>query len=133
MSRRIAGLAVLGFLLVCLAAFTGVARADGGGEHHKGDRQAKDEQHQRDAAKKQDEQKSSDQQVTFCDMESSTSGKLETKSAAKVVSHELNGTPEEARDIVPSFTFNGQTYSQLWDANGQAIFNNGCQAPAQAQ
>jgi hypothetical protein len=70
--------------------------------------------------------------VTFCDMETATAGKLETKSADKVLSHELNGTPEEARDIVPGFTLNGQTYSQLWDANGQAIFNAGCNAP-QAQ
>jgi hypothetical protein len=64
--------------------------------------------------------------VSFCDMETATAGKLETKSADKVLKHELNGTPEEARDIVPPFTLNGQTYSQLWDASGQAIFNAGC-------
>lgn len=71
-----------------------------------------------------------EQSVTFCDMSSPTQGKLETKPASKVLSHELNGTPEEARDIVPPFTVNGQSYSQLWDANGQAIFNAGCSAPA---
>ena len=68
--------------------------------------------------------------VTFCDMESATSGKLETKTASQVISHELNGTPEELRDIVPAFTVNGVTYSQNWDTNGQAIFNNHCQAVA---
>jgi hypothetical protein len=68
--------------------------------------------------------------VSFCDMETATTGKLETKSADKVLKHELNGTPEEARDIVPTFTLNGTTYSQLFDANGQAIFAAGCNAPA---
>ena len=66
------------------------------------------------------------QMVAFCDMTSSTTGVLETKSASEVVSHELNGTPEEARDIVPPFTYNGHTYSQLWDSNGEAIFNAQC-------
>jgi hypothetical protein len=67
--------------------------------------------------------------VTFCDMESATSGKLETKPADKVIEHELNGTPEEARDIVPTFTVNGQSYSQIWTTENQAIYNNSCTAP----
>lgn len=33
-------------------------------------------------------------------------------------------------DIVPPFTYKGATYSQNWDAEGQAIFNAGCAAPA---
>ncbi|HLY94702.1 MAG TPA: hypothetical protein VKP14_07630 [Gaiellaceae bacterium] len=75
------------------------------------------------------------QMISFCDMETATTGKLETKPADKVVSHELNGTPEEARDIVPTFTFNGQTYSQNFDANGQAIVAAQCNeaAPAEVQ
>jgi hypothetical protein len=39
---------------------------------------------------------------------------------------------QDARDIVPPFTYNGQTYSQNWDSAGQAIFNAGCHAPAAA-
>jgi hypothetical protein len=80
---------------------------------------------------KQEEQnqpKSEEQQVTFCDMESSTSGTLETKNASEVASHEFNGSAEENRDIVPPFTLNGKTYSENWDTNGQAIFNAGCNA-----
>ena len=50
------------------------------------------------------------QMVTFCDMESATSGKLETKNAAEVAQHEFNGSPEESRDIVPPFTLNGKTF-----------------------
>jgi hypothetical protein len=83
------------------------------------------------------------QTVTFCDMDSATSGKLETKSSVELLNHEFNGTPEEARDIVPPFTFSGptfttkdnrtyvagQSYSQLWNATTEAIFDNGCTAP----
>jgi len=69
-------------------------------------------------------------QVSFCDMTSATTGVIESKPASEVVKHELDGTPEEARDIVPPFTYNGQSYSQLWDTNGQSIFNNGCNLPS---
>jgi hypothetical protein len=79
-------------------------------------------QHEEKPAKSQEQQ----QTVTFCDMESATSGKLETKNADEVARHEFNGNPEENRDIVPPFTLNGQTFSENWDANGQAIFNAGC-------
>jgi hypothetical protein len=40
---------------------------------------------------------------------------------------------QDGRDIVPPFTWQGQTYSANWDANGQAMYNAGCTAPAQAQ
>ena len=33
-------------------------------------------------------------------------------------------------DIVPPFVYKGATYSQNWDAEGQALFNAGCAAPA---
>jgi len=39
---------------------------------------------------------------------------------------------QDLRDIVPPFTYNGQTLSENWDSNGQAIYNNGCAAPAPA-
>jgi hypothetical protein len=29
-------------------------------------------------------------------------------------------------DIIPSFTYKGQSYSMNWNDQGQAIFNNGC-------
>jgi hypothetical protein len=73
--------------------------------------------------------KPEEQTVTFCDMDSATTGKLETKSVDQMLNHELNGTPEEVRDIIPPFTVNGKTYSQGWDSNGQAIFNAGCNLP----
>ncbi len=40
---------------------------------------------------------------------------------------------QDGRDIVPPFTWNGHTYSENWDANGQALFNAGCSAPARAE
>src|SRR5215472_8571306 len=33
-------------------------------------------------------------------------------------------------DIIPPFMFQGQTYSRNWDAEGMAIFENGCKIPA---
>ncbi|HSX22042.1 MAG TPA: hypothetical protein VLE97_04615, partial [Gaiellaceae bacterium] len=48
----------------------------------------------------------SKQLVSFCDMETATTGKFETKDAKEVVKHELDGKPEEARDIVPTFSYN---------------------------
>ena len=50
--------------------------------------------------KEQKQPKAHEQQVTFCDMESATSGKLETKDASEVASHEFNGNVEESHDIV---------------------------------
>ena len=41
-----------------------------------------------------------------------------------------NGHTAAKGDIIPPTTINGVTYSGNWDAAGQAIFNNGCQAVA---
>lgn len=37
---------------------------------------------------------------------------------------------QDARDVVAPFTYKGVTYSQNWDAAGQAIFANGCEVPS---
>ena len=37
---------------------------------------------------------------------------------------------QDSGDIVPPFTYKGTTYSQNWDAAGQALFANGCAAVA---
>ena len=37
---------------------------------------------------------------------------------------------QHGADIIPPFTYNGQTYSLNWTATGQAIFNNGCRPVA---
>jgi hypothetical protein len=85
-------------------------------------------------ASKQQEQKqlqsqAQQQMVTFCDMDTATTGKLETKPAGEVAHHEFNGKAEENRDIVPPFTLNGQTFSENWPS-GQAIFNANCNESA---
>lgn len=86
-----------------------------------------------DCSQEQEQPKPQEQQVTFCDMSSATSGDLETKDASDVANHEFDGNPEENRDIVPPFTLNGKTYSENWDANGQAIFNAGCNGSSGVQ
>lgn len=37
---------------------------------------------------------------------------------------------QHAADIIPPFVYAGTTYSQNWDATGQAIWNNGCVTPS---
>jgi hypothetical protein len=37
---------------------------------------------------------------------------------------------QHSADIIPPFVYNGVTYSENWDATGQAIWNNGCVVPA---
>ena len=36
---------------------------------------------------------------------------------------------QDQRDVVPPFTFRGQTYSQDWNAAGQAFLTAGCSGP----
>jgi hypothetical protein len=45
-------------------------------------------------------------------------------SARGVVSGHL--AHQDQRDVVPPFTYHGRTYSQNWDAAGQALFAAGC-------
>ena len=39
---------------------------------------------------------------------------------------EAPGDHQNNADIIPPFTYQGETYSQNWDAAGQAIYNAGC-------
>lgn len=38
----------------------------------------------------------------------------------------LGSGHQNGEDIIPPFEYQGQTYSQNWDAVGQELFNNGC-------
>ena len=42
----------------------------------------------------------------------------------------LGGGHQDGEDIIPPFEFDGVTYSQNWDADGQAILAAGCDVPA---
>lgn len=42
-----------------------------------------------------------------------------------------HGHLQHERDIIPPFEYRGQTFSLNWDAEGQAIWRNGCEAPGQ--
>lgn len=50
-------------------------------------------------------------------------------SKAGVFNGHLGKGHQSGEDIVPPFEYKGVTYSQNWDAAGQAIFNNGCALP----
>ena len=43
------------------------------------------------------------------------------------------GDHQNGEDIIPPFTYQGQTYSQDWDAEGQAIYNAGCEVEDEEQ
>jgi hypothetical protein len=53
-----------------------------------------------------------------------------TPSASGVFHGHMGGGHQNGEDIIPTFTYNGQTHSQNWPA-GQAIWNNGCAVPGQ--
>jgi hypothetical protein len=66
--------------------------------------------------------------VTICHATGSRSNPyvVITPSAAGVVNGHL--AHHDQRDIVPPFTFRGQTYSQNWTTGGRAVFSAGCHA-----
>ena len=70
--------------------------------------------------------------VTLCHATGSSSNPYVqiTVSAAGAFNGHLGGDHQDGRDIIPQFTFQGMTYSQNFDAAGQAIFNAGCKLAA---
>jgi hypothetical protein len=75
---------------------------------------------------------SAHEHVTICHATgSSTNPYVRISPSAAGVFHGHLGH-QDGRDIVPPFTWNGQTFSENWDANGQAIWNAGCAVPAPA-
>jgi hypothetical protein len=72
-----------------------------------------------------------DHKVTICHATgSSTNPFVQITPSASGVFHGHMGH-QDARDIIPPFTYQGTTYSQNWDAAGQALFNAGCEQPAE--
>jgi hypothetical protein len=120
--KRFALAAATAVMTIALAAFTGVVVA--GAHGPKKPKPTPPSKPAKPHAKVKPH--SSEQTVTFCDMDTATTGKLETKPASEVARHEFNGKPEENRDIVPPFSFGGQTFTENFDANGQAIFAANC-------
>jgi hypothetical protein len=49
-----------------------------------------------------------------------------TVSVSGAFNGHLGASHQNGEDIIPPFEFNGQTYSQNWNAAGQATFNNNC-------
>jgi hypothetical protein len=72
------------------------------------------------------------QKLTICHATGSASNPFVkiTPSEAGVFNGHLD-SHQDGGDIIPPFTWKGETFSQNWDAAGQAIFNNNCEAPAE--
>ncbi|MEA2453389.1 MAG: hypothetical protein QOG04_2099 [Actinomycetota bacterium] len=96
-----------------------------------GHKKDKSKDHESDSDDDDDETTTvDDHKVTICHATgSATNPFVMITPAASGVFHGHLGH-QDGRDIVPPFTYNGQTYSQNWDDEGQAMFNNGCEAPA---
>lgn len=52
-----------------------------------------------------------------------------TVAASAAFHGHLGGGHQNGNDIIPPFQYEGQTYSQHWDAAGQAIFTTDCGEP----
>ncbi len=79
-----------------------------------------------------DKKKGMDHKHTICHATGSSSNPyvVITPSVSGVFHGHMDHQGDE--DIVPPFMYKGTWYSQNWDAEGQATFNNGCAAPAAA-
>jgi hypothetical protein len=73
---------------------------------------------------------SAHEHVTICHATGSSSNPyVRISPSASGVFHGHLGH-QDGRDIVPPFTWKGQTFSENWDANGMAIYNAGCTVAA---
>jgi len=73
-----------------------------------------------------------DDKVTLCHATGSESNPFVviTVAAAGAFNGHLGNDHQNGEDIIPPFEFQGQEYSQNWDAEGMAIFDNGCKPAA---
>lgn len=68
------------------------------------------------------------EQVTICHATGSESNPFVAVTAAKagIVSGHYGSDHQDGEDIIPPFTYQEVEYSQNWDAEGQAIFEDEC-------
>jgi hypothetical protein len=103
----------------------------GGKDKDKGKDKSKDTDEPSDDVDGDVKDKSKDPKVTICHATGSAKNPFVVITpAASGVYHGHMGH-QDGRDIIPTFTYKGGTYSQNWDAAGQALFANGC-SPADA-
>jgi len=96
----------------------------------KGEEQSSSKSESKTESQTQGVSASAEQHVTICHATgSATNPFVRISPSASGVFHGHLGH-QDGRDIVPLFTWQGQTLSENWDATGQAIWNNGCNAVA---
>jgi hypothetical protein len=69
---------------------------------------------------------SGDGTATICHMTGNGLYTVATPNVAGIVNGHFG---DDTGDIIPPVVYKDETYSQNWDATGQAIFNNGCVVP----
>ena len=112
-------LLVVGAICGIIAAATAVA-SSGPPSHGSGSGSYKE------TSKGDDQKNGSDQQHTICHATGSQSNPYVVISPSVSGVYHGHIAHQHSEDIIPPFTYKGQTYSQNWDANGQAIYANGC-------
>lgn len=72
----------------------------------------------------------SDEKVELCHATGSETNPfvLIEVSASGAFHGHLGDSHQDGNDIIPPFTYQGETYSQNWDAEGQAVYESGCEA-----
>lgn len=69
-----------------------------------------------------------DHKVNICHATKSATNPYVHISIAKTAAYHAHITHQDGEDIIPPFEYNGQPYSQNWDATGQVTYHNGCRA-----
>lgn len=70
--------------------------------------------------------------VTICHATGSESNPFVVNSPSAAGVYNGHIAHQHSEDIIPPFQYKGETYSQNWDAEGQAIWNNGCEVPTES-
>lgn len=77
-----------------------------------------------------DEENGTDHKLTICHATGSETNPFVVITPAISAVYHAHIEHQHNEDIIPPFEYKGQTYSQNWDAKGQAIYNNDCATPS---
>lgn len=70
-----------------------------------------------------------DDKISICHASGSDTNPYNMITISKSAAFHAHVNHQDDQDIVPPFTYNGQSVSQNWNAEGQAIYYNNCELP----